>query len=361
MNILSIVYSSISIVVVLLVIGIILSKQFVLKSTAVYYFLAMVICILFWVIGDLAQIIYSKSEYLSIVLILSRLSTTVNILAMVSVVLFANSLGSNEALKSFTSYIIFFLAGGSIALTFVDSIYTVSYDPYLDFIVTQGEIIWVVFDAVTILFATCVFLSHLIKQHTIVEAKDKKATLLMIIGAVIAFLVSLVFYVVYALLSFKPTLHLELVSTAIGALLIAIGMLYGSKRSLYGSSKLYSIQIFNTSGINIYAGEFIEKVEINHQLTAALATAIATLTSKLIGEEIFPKEINLGRYSMILSQKNDFISFIVCEHPSKQIHQGLKKIIDRFDPNLPVEKIEEIIQNYLPYGKPNSIKVDIVI
>lgn len=361
MNILSLIYSSISIAVILLVIVIIISRQLELKSSAVFYFLTMTVFILLWIIGDLAQIIYSSPMNEAVILHLSRFSTLTNLLAMIAAVLFANSLGSNEAFKSFSSYGIFLLVGGAIGLTFVDSVYNVSYNPTLDFTITQGEIIWIIFDAGAVLFATFVFLSHLIKQHLIVDKKDKKATLTMIFGAILAFLVSLIFYVIYSIFSFKPTLHLELVSTAIGSLLIAIGMIYGGKRALYGSSRLYSIQIFNTSGLNIYAGEFNQKIQVNHQLTAAVATAIATLTSKLIGEEIFPKEINLGKYSMILSQKKDYIGFIICEYPTKQIHQGLKKIIDKFDPSETKESIETIIDNYLPYGKPLSFKMDVIV
>ncbi|MBN1330149.1 MAG: hypothetical protein JXA54_11805 [Candidatus Heimdallarchaeota archaeon] len=336
-------------------------KQLKLKSTAVYYYLAMTIFILLWIIGDLVQIIYSSPTSENFVIYLSRFSTIVNLLAMVAVVLFTNSLRTDNAFKSFSTYIIFLLAGGAIGLTFVDSVYSVSYDPNLDFIITSGGLIWIIFMASTVLLATAIFLSYLIKQHFLVDRKDKRATLLMIFGAVLAFLVSLVLYVIYSLLSLKPTLHLELISTALGALLIAIGMLYGGKRALYGSSQLYSIQIFNTSGLSLYAGEFIEEIHVNHQLTSALASAIATLTGKLIGEEIFPREIDIKKYSMILSQKDDYIGFIVCKNPSIQIHQGLKNIIDKFEPNMSNEKIEDTIDNFLPYGKPKSIDANIIL
>ena len=86
--------------------------------------------------------------------------------------------------------------------------------------------------------------------------------------------------------------------------------------------------------------------------TAAVATAIATFASEIVGEEVFPREIDLGEYSLILDKRGKFAGFIACKYPTNQIHRGLDQIMAHYKPDMEYDEISKLIDNYLPYGLP---------
>ena len=129
-------------------------------------------------------------------------------------------------------------------------------------------------------------------------------------------------------------------------------MILGGKRALYGSSRVYSVHIFDNSGLSIFAGLFEGKYDVNEHLISGVATAISNFAGQLIGKDVVPREIDLDEYSLMLEEKDDYIGFIICEHPSVMIRQGLKNIMKNFDPTMNIDEISEFVDDFLPYGKP---------
>ncbi|MHA1211534.1 MAG: hypothetical protein ACTSSH_03645, partial [Candidatus Heimdallarchaeota archaeon] len=128
MNYLSIIYSSISLAIILTCIVIIIIKQWSLKSSAVYYFLGLMILIGLWILSDMLQVIFSGPGDTTLAYAAAISSAITNALAMICSVLFANSLSGHIPLKRIALYIVFMLIGGVIALTLSPDVFAVAYD-----------------------------------------------------------------------------------------------------------------------------------------------------------------------------------------------------------------------------------------
>ena len=359
---LSLIYAIISLCIIIVMIVIVFIKQYQLASSAVYFMLGILFGIAGWIIGDMFQIIFSKPGDEVIVLVFSVIATISSMISMGSTVLFARVLSARRTLNSKTVVVGSILFGATVFLTLTAGYpndankfisYTVrSYDVNLDFIVTQASPIWIICDGVMVLFAGGTLIWYLSRQYRFVEQKHRKILSFMIVGTIIAFIVSAILYSIYAFAKIKATLHLELVSASIGAAIIAIGMIFGGKRALYGSSRVYSVHIFDDSGLSLYAGLFEGKYDVNEHLISGVATAISNFAGQLIGKDVIPREIDLGDYSLMLEDKGKYIGFIICEFPSAMIRQGLKNIMKDFDPKMSISEISEFVDEYLPYGKP---------
>lgn len=363
MIITSIIYAAISLCIIIAMIVIVFIKQYELASSAVYFMLGILFGIAGWIIGDMFQIIFSKPGNEKIVLVFSAIATISSMFAMGSTVLFARVLSARRTLNSKTVVIGSILFGATVFLTLTagypnSATKYISYSvlPYgeggLDFIKTEANIIWVITDAAMVLFAGGTMTWYLSRQYRFVEDKHKKILAFMIAGTIIAFIVSAILYSIFAITAEAVTLHLELISASIGAAMIGIGMILGGKRALYGSSRVYSVHIFDNSGLSIFAGLFEGKYDVNEHLISGVATAISNFAGQLIGKDVVPREIDLDEYSLMLEEKDDYIGFIICEHPSVMIRQGLKNIMKNFDPTMNIDEISEFVDDFLPYGKP---------
>jgi hypothetical protein len=331
-------------------------KQWSLKSSAVYYFLGLEILIGIWIIAGILQIIFSNPVDTQISLISSIIGVIANGLAMICSVLFASSLSGLIPLKQIALYIVFLLFGGVFALTLSSDVFYVEYNPTLDFSGSKSNIMWIICLAGGVIIAGTFFLWHLVRQRSIVDNKHKISTGFMIAGVIVAFYASIL---VYALRLLSPRfqkafLHSELITTSIGTALITVGMILGGKTALYGSSQVISINIYNEHGLNLYQGFFKTSHKINEHLVSGVATAIAAFATEIIGEEVFPREIDLGEYSLILEKPGKFAGFIACKYPSTQIHQGLKHVMANYQPSMEFDEISKLIDDYLPYGAPQK-------
>ncbi|HUT79721.1 MAG TPA: hypothetical protein VMZ29_00850 [Candidatus Bathyarchaeia archaeon] len=334
-------------------------KQWSLKSSAVYFFLGLMILLGFWILSDMLQVITSKPGDTTLPYIFAISSTLSNALAMICSILFANSLSGQVPIKRFAVYLVFLLMGGVIALTLSPAVFSVNYDNELDYAKSSANIAWIVCLSLGVIISGSFFLIHLIRQHKIVNKKHRKSTNFMIAGVIIAFYGSILFYALrYIIIFQKAFLHAELVSTSIGVGFMAIGMLLGGKIALYGSSQVISINIYNEHGLNLYQGFFTAVHSINEHLVSGLATAIAAFASEIIGEDVFPRELDLGNYSLILNKQKSYVGFICCKYPTFHIHYGLKKVMSNFDPDMTYDELGKIIDSFLPYGEPVRFNVD---
>jgi len=356
MNILSITYSTISLAIMLASITIIIIKQWSLKSSAVYYFLSLEVLIAIWIICGILQVIFSNPSDTRLSLIFATIGVIANGFAMICSVLFASSLSGLIPIKQVALYVVFLLFGGVFGITLSPSVFYVEYNSTLDFSGSKSNILWIICLAGGVIIAGTFFLWHLVRQRSIVDKKHKMSTSFMIVGVVVAFYASILVYALRFVsegLS-KAFLHSELITTSIGTALITIGMIIGGKTALYGSSQVISINIYNEHGLNLYQGFFKTIHKINEHLVSGVATAIAAFASEIIGEEVFPREIDLGEYSLILDKPGKFAGFIACKYPSNQIHQGLKRIMANYKQDMEYDEISKLIDNYLPYGLPQK-------
>ncbi len=358
MNILSLVYCIVSLAVIISVIVIVVIKQFELASSAVYYFLILLFGLIGWIASNLVQIVISKPGNESTALIFSRIATVCSMIAMIAAVLFARVLSARRTLNSKSVAFAFTLFGGTIAMTFAKAVYDVSYNTELDFIVTEAHIVWVIFDAGLVLFAGTIMVYYFGRQRKFVEEQQKKVINFMIIGAFIAFFLSGIFYAIYAVAQVPAILHLELVTVAIGTSMVGIGMIWGGKRTMYGSSRVLSVHVFDTNGLSVYAGLFIAEYDVDEHLISGVATAIANFAGHLIGKDVFPREIDLENYSLMLEKKGDYVGFVNCEFPTVQVRQALCNVMDDFEPQMGQEEITELVEKYFPYGKPRIMEFD---
>lgn len=356
MNILSITYSSISLAIILASITTIIIKQWSLKSSAVYYFLGLEVLIGIWILAGILQIIFSNPSDTRLSLIFAIIGVIANGFAMICSVLFASSLSGLIPLKQVALYVVFLLFGGVFGITLSSGVFYVEYNNTLDFSGSKSNILWIICLASGVILAGTFFLWHLVRQRRIVDQKHKMSTSFMIAGVVVAFYTSILVYASRFISEGfqKAFLHSELITTSIGTALITIGMIVGGKTALYGSSRVISINIYNEHGLNLYQGFFQTTHKINEHLVSGIATAIAAFATEIIGEEVFPREIDLGEYSLILVKPGKFAGFIACKYPTSQIHQGLKRVMANYQPEMEFDEVSKIIDDYLPYGAPQK-------
>ncbi|MCG3224587.1 MAG: hypothetical protein H7647_08990, partial [Candidatus Heimdallarchaeota archaeon] len=306
----SLVYAAISLTIIIAMIIVVIWKQFELASSSVYFMLGILVGIAGWIIGDMMQIFLSidtgtNYTYEPWVLIFSQFATICNMVAMISTVLFARVLSARETLNSKAVAIAFTLIGAVVFMTLAGGFdpengsrlwtYTVQpYDASLDFIVTTASLWWTIADASMVLFAGGIMMWYLYRQRRFVEDKHKKIITFMMVGTFFAFIASAIIYSFYAINPhvFSVVLHLELITAAIGAAMIGIGMIWGGKQVLYGSSRVYSVHIFDEGGLSLYAGLLgAAEYDVNEHLISGVATAISNFTSQLVGKDIVPYEI----------------------------------------------------------------------
>lgn len=366
----SLVYAAISLTIIIAMIIVVIWKQFELASSSVYFMLGILVGIAGWIIGDMMQIILSQPGYEPWVLVFSQFATICNMVAMISTVLFARVLSARETLNSKAVAFAFAMFGAVVLMTLAGGYphdnnqmwtYTVlEFNPTLDFTVTSASIIWMIADGVMVLFAGGTLMWYLFRQRRFIEDRHKKIITFMMIGTFFAFIVSAIIYAFYAIAPeiFSIILHLELITAAIGASMIGIGMIWGGKQVLYGSSRVYSVHIFDEGGLSLYAGLLgAAEYDVNEHLISGVATAISNFTSQLVGKDIVPYEIELGDYAMMLEPKGEYIGFIICEFPSAQVRAGLKNIMNDFDPKMGNDEISSLIDGYMPYGKPRVMDI----
>lgn len=346
---LSLSYSIFSLVILLSLLIFISIKQIELKSTAVYYLLVVIVTIIFWVIGDLMQIIYSDLDNINLVLFFSRFATISSMFAMISTILFARVLTARRTLNSPTVAIAFAVFGGVIALT-VSSAYRVIEPPKpVEFYKTEADLVWTILDAFMVLFAGGVFLRYLFRQRKIVLRRYLPVINTMIIGVIIAFFLSAVLYAIYAIGFVVPLLHLELVSASIGALIIGVAMIRGGTEAVYYSSRVFSLHIFENTGISHFACVFQTGYSLDDNLISGVAAAIASFAKELIGKEVFPREIDLGDYSLLLAKRGNLICLITAEFPTAHLRQTLENIIESYEPKMTQQEICDMVESYISF------------
>ncbi len=365
----SLVYAAVSLSIIIAMIIVVIWKQFELASSSVYFMLGILVGIAGWIIGDMLQIILSKPGYEPWVLVFSQFATICNMVAMISTVLFARVLSARETLNSKAVAFAFALFGAVVLMTIAggyphnDQLWTYTVKEYnsdLQFTATNTSLVWQIADGAMVLFAGGIMMWYLYRQRGFVEDKHKKIISFMMVGTFFAFIVSAIIYAFYGIdpYMFRAVLHLELVTAAIGAAMIGIGMIWGGKQVLYGSSRVYSIHIFDEGGLSLYAGLLgAAEYDVNEHLISGVATAISNFTGQLVGKDIVPYEIELGDYALMLEQKEEYIGFIICEFPSAQVRAGLKNIMNDFDPKMSNDEISSIIDGYMPYGKPRVMDI----
>ncbi|MHA1205326.1 MAG: hypothetical protein ACTSRR_01300 [Candidatus Heimdallarchaeaceae archaeon] len=169
----------------------------------------------------------------------------------------------------------------------------------------------------------------------------------MSIGVIIAFFVSTILYTIYAIWFIVPLLHLELVSASLGAIIIGIAMIKRGKEAIYYSSRVFSLHNFDEIGISYYASVFQAGYIVDEQLISGVASAIVTFAKELIEKEVFPREIDLDDYSLLIAKKGNIIILISVEYPTAHLRQTMNNIIEKFRMYMSEEEIGKLVENYI--------------
>lgn len=336
-----------SLIILTMFLIVIIIKQLELRCTAVYFLIMIIVSIIGWIVGDMLQIIFSSLENKELVLLFSRIATISSMIAMISTVLFARVLTARQTLNSTIVIIAFMLFSAVVALTLSSSYKVIDPPKDVEFYKTEAELLWVIFDGVLVIFAGSVFLYYLIRQRKIVQKRYLPVLTLMSVGVIIAFFVSTILYTIYAIWFIVPLLHLELVSASLGAIIIGIAMIKGGKEAIYYSSRVFSLHIFDEVGISYYASVFQAGYIVDEQLISGVASAIISFAKELIGKEVFPREIDLDDYSLLLAKKDNIIILISVEYPTAHLRQTMNNIIEKFSMDMSEEEIGNLVENYI--------------
>ncbi|MCG3227765.1 MAG: hypothetical protein H7645_12665 [Candidatus Heimdallarchaeota archaeon] len=344
--------------IIALIIGLILviMKQIRTSSTSVYYFISLIVFVLLWVIGDMILVYMSQINFERAALFWSKFNTISSMVAMVATILFVRTLTSRQLLNSTLVVIAFFLFGGLVGTT-LSSDYSIVLQEVaggkFDFFIANTGYVWIFFDGFLVIFAGSVFLGYLIRQALFLEKDHRKTLVVMIVGVIIAYFVSIIIYiirkVVFAITNEIVMLHMELISVAVGALIMSYSIYLGGVEAFYYSSEISSIFIYNKDGYVVYSASLRKGSALEGMMIPSITRAFSSFAGELIGKEVFPKEIDLGVYSLIIEEQGNFICLISCKNPTAYVKQGIKNILTDLSPNMTEEEMTVLVEKYLVF------------
>lgn len=349
-------FSTLMVGLVLLII-----KQHSISSTAFYYFTIAIISLIGWVLGDMLQVYFNQINRVEAIRAASQFATISSMVAMIAIILFTRVLTSRRTLDSIIVFIAVAIFGGVVGLT-LSSSYQVNPSPVgtsdIIFYITETNLLWLILNAGLVLFAGVFFLAYLIRQRSFVGDKSKKSLNTMMIGVIIAFFVSISIYatrkIYLAYTSKIIILHLELVSVAIGALIISFSIVTGGTQAFYYSSEITGLYIFDNDGVVLHSCVSKGRLNVDGSSIPGIAVAFAIFIKDLIGKDVYPKEVDLGQHSLMLETQKNIICLLVCKHPTAQLRQGLQNILNNFNVLLTNDEIASIIEKYLAFTPSSS-------
>ena len=107
--------------------------------------------------------------------------------------------------------------------------------------------------------------------------------------------------------------------------------------------------IFDDTGISHYACVFQSGYMVDENLISGVASAIAAFAKELIGKDVFPREIDLGNYSLLLAKRKNCICLITAEFPTAHLRQSLENIIEAYDPEMTQKQVSDLVENYMSF------------
>ncbi|MHA2309103.1 MAG: hypothetical protein ACXABJ_07490 [Candidatus Heimdallarchaeaceae archaeon] len=331
-------------------------KQAKTSSTSVYYFISLIVFVMIWIIGDMLLVYASQIHNERAALFWSKFNTINSMVAMVATILFVRTLTSRQLLNSILVVITFFLFGGLVGTT-LSSDYTIVLQEVamgnFNFFIANTGYVWIFFDGFLVIFAGSVLLGYLIKQTFFLKKDHRKTLVIMIVGVIIAYFVSIIIYVIrkiiFAITNEIVMLHMELISVAIGALIMSFSIYKGGVEAFYYSSEISSIFIYNKEGFVVYSASLRKGSGIEGMMIPSITRAFSSFAGELIGKEVFPKEIDLGIYSLIIEEHGNFICLISCKNPTAYVKQGVKNILDDLSPNMTEDEMTALVEKYLVF------------
>jgi hypothetical protein len=334
----------------------VIGKQIRTSSLSAYYFLIMILCIMGWIISNIFIVYLSQRTRAADALFASRFATIISMVGMIATVLFALTLSPRQKFNPIILSIAIFLFGGVVGLT-VSGDYTVTLLPVVGgnyvFYLAQTSITWVIFDTGLALFAGIVFLVYLIKQRGFVEAKHQRVIEIMMLGVILAYFGSAILFattrIIYSITGELMLLHMEWGSVAVGALVICISIYLGSIEAFYYSTEVYSIDIFDKTGLSIYSASAKKKLKARSHTILSVTTAFSEFTGELVGKEVYPKEIDLGDSSLMIEIKDELVCFVCSRIPTTYLRQAIKHLLDDLTPNISEEEISTLVEKYLAF------------
>ncbi|MHA1503000.1 MAG: hypothetical protein ACTSSB_14295 [Candidatus Heimdallarchaeota archaeon] len=327
------------------------------KSRAKTIFILMLISVALRLFGNLLQAIFTEIDQEIIASIGIYIGMLSALLVFFFIVVFLNLVLGEHRFKAPAIHASIALIFSTLVCTINPNNYSTIYDASIGSFIGKGDLIHTILLILSALVTTAVFLVFLIKQLNIVEKKYHKSVSLMIIGNIFMGILLLIVYVIrYVVFPIPSLLHLENLFLGIGIIFLTLGFIGGGQIALLGSSKIFYVSIFYKCGLSVYHGIYAGKKEVDEQLLSALATAVTSFGNVVIGEDVFPTEINFKDFAVLLYRHGDVIGFISCKYPSRQLRFGLKNIVEAYHEKMTKDEVSGLLELNLPYGKPIVIK-----
>ncbi|MHA1185818.1 MAG: hypothetical protein ACTSSK_02945 [Candidatus Heimdallarchaeota archaeon] len=328
-----------------------------LKSRARNLFILLLISVVLRLFGNLIQSIFTEMNQEIIATIGIYIGILSALLVFFFIVVFLNLILGEHRFKAPTIHTSIALIFSTLVLTLNPSIYSAIYEVSVGAFVGKGNIIHTILLLLSALVTNTTFLVFLIRQYKIVEKRYHKSVSLMIIGNIFMGILVLVFYVIRSVVFPIPSLlHFENLFLGIGVIFLTLGFMKEGQTALLGSSKIFYVSIFYKCGLSVYHGIYSGKKEVDEQLLSALATAVTSFGNVVIGEDVFPTEIDFKDFAVLLYRHEDVIGFISCKYPSRQLRFGLKNIVEAYHEKMNKDEVTGLLEQNLPYGKPLEVK-----
>jgi hypothetical protein len=292
------------------------------------------------------QTIFSSQDNPEMVLFFSRIGTISAMTLMVATVLYTQVLTKRRTMDSTAVATISFLFGGTVALTLIPS-YKVRKAEDIDFYFTDVEPLWIILNGLAILVAAISFLRYLWGVRKRVIEEEKRIVNIMILGIGLAYLGPLVPFVINALYSPTSTIHLEVLIGSIGITIFVLALYKGGRHGMYYSSNVISIHIVDAKKKGIYSAVFETGKCKDEYLVSGITTGIAKFGEELIGKEILPQEVDLGRSSLIIEREGEHACIVNSEEPTHHLQRITKSIIEKYQKNSTTEEISELVEKYI--------------
>jgi hypothetical protein len=352
----SIIYTSLSLIILIALLQVVLVKQWKLRTAAVYYLLIIIGSVTSWVICDMMQTIFSSFDMPEMVLLFSRAGTISAMMLMVATILYTQVLTKRRTMDSTSVAIISLLFGGVVALTLVPS-YRVRKAEDIDFYFTEVEPLWIILNGLAVLFAGIAFLRYLVQVRKRVKDEEKGSVTIMSLGIGLAYLGPLVPFLINALYNPTSTIHLEVLIGSIGIAIFVLGLYKGGKHGMYYTSNVISIHIVDAKKKGIYSAVFETGISRNELLVSGVTKGITKFGEELIGKEILPREVDLGRSSLIIEKEGEHACIVNSESPTHHLQRITKRIIENYKESNTTEEISELVEKYIGM-KPIVVEIE---
>ena len=129
--------------------------------------------------------------------------------------------------------------------------------------------------------------------------------------------------------------------------IFVIGLYKGGKHGMYYTSNVISIHIVDAKKKGIYSAVFESGISRDELLVSGVTTGITKFGEELIGKEILPQEVDLGRSSLIIEKEGKHACIVNSKSPTHHLQRITERIIEKYKESCTTEEISELVEEYI--------------